>query len=99
MWTDIRTGRFFAYDPATNQNRQVHDGFNVGGFAFNEYGGLVACIWDGVVLWNSDEDWVRIFDETHEGEPLCFNDVTADPGGRMFAGSLIDGGLGKTVPL
>lgn len=95
MWTDIRTGRFFHYDPATNQNRQVHDGFNVGGFAFNEYGGLVACIWDGIVLWKSDDEWVRIFDETHDGEPLRFNDVTADPGGRMFAGSLIDGGVGK----
>ena len=95
IWTDIRTGRFFHYDPATNQNRQVHDGFNVGGFAFNEFGGLVACIWDGIVLWNSDDDWVRVFDETHEGELLRFNDVTADPGGRMFAGSVIDGGLGR----
>lgn len=95
IWTDIQTGRLFHYDPLTNQNRQVHDGFNIGGFAINKYGGLVACIWDGIVLWNSDDDWVRIFDEKFEGELLRFNDVISDPVGRMFAGSVIEGGLGR----
>ncbi len=99
VWTDIRTGRLFQYDPKTDQNLQIHDGFNVGGLAFNKYGGLVTCIWDGILLWNSDENWVRIADETINGDLLRFNDIIADPGGRIFAGSLLDDGLGKLYRL
>jgi D-xylonolactonase len=95
LWTDIHNGRLFSYDPATNRYEKIHQGFNVGGFAVNRQGGLVACIWDGVVLWRSDDDWVRITGETHEGAPLRFNDVTADPEGRMFGGSYLDTGPGK----
>lgn len=94
-WTDIRTGRMFQFDPATDRYEQIHDGFFVGGFALNKQGGILACIWDGVVLWRSDEDWVRIVDEKFEGNLLRFNDITADPEGRIFGGTVLDDGLGK----
>ena len=95
LWTDIRTGRLFQYDPGVNKYEQIHDGFFVGGFALNKPGGIAACIWDGIVLWHSDDDWVRIVDESFEGHQLRFNDITADPAGRIFGGTMIDDGLGK----
>ena len=95
LWTDIQTGRLFRYNPATGENETIHRGHNVGGFAVNRQGGLLQCIWDGVVLWNSDNDWVRLYGETHEGEPLQFNDISADPAGRVYAGSFPDDRLGK----
>jgi D-xylono/L-arabinono-1,4-lactonase len=95
LWTDIRTGRMFQYDPVTDRYEQIHDGFFVGGYALNKSGGIVACIWDGMVMWHSDEDWVRIVDETFDGHLLRFNDITADPAGRIFGGTVLDDGLGK----
>jgi D-xylonolactonase len=95
LWTDIHTGRLFSYDPATGRHDTIHQGFNVGGFVLNRSGGLVACIWDGVVVWKSDDEWARVTPETHNGDPLKFNDVIADPAGRVFGGTYLDGGLGK----
>lgn len=95
LWSDIHTGRLFSYDPATSQNTLVHQGVNVGGFVQNRQGGYALCIWDGILLWRSDEDWARIFPESHEGEALHFNDVIADPGGRIFAGSYFEDRPGK----
>ena len=60
IWTDIETGRLFEYDPQTGQNTQVHDGFNVGGLVLNRQGGYLVFTYEGVVLWKSDEEWVRI---------------------------------------
>jgi len=85
----------FQYDPVTDRYEQIHDGFFVGGYALNKSGGIVACIWDGMVMWHSDEDWVRIVDETFDGHLLRFNDITADPAGRIFGGTVLDDGLGK----
>lgn len=95
LWTDIQTGRMFRYDPESGTNETIHRGHYVGGFAVNKQGGLLQCIWDGVVLWRSDEDWVQIHEGTHNGDQLKFNDVSADPAGRVFAGSFLDDGPGK----
>lgn len=95
LWTDIHTGKLFSYDPSVDRYETIHSGFNVGGFAVNRQGGLAACIWNGVVLWKSDDEWVRIVDETFEGDPLKFNDVTADPEGRIFGGCYLGDRPGK----
>lgn len=95
IWTDIPTGRLFSYDPETGVNTRIHDGFNVGGLVLNSQGGYLAFIWDGVVLWKSDEEWARVHGETFEGEALHFNDVIAAPGGRAFGGTYFEDKPGK----
>lgn len=87
LWSDIATGRMFSYDPSSNTNEQIHSGRQVGGFVLNRQGGLVLFLHGGVALWRSDDDCISIFGEEHEGEQLTFNDVVADPGGRVFAGT------------
>ena len=95
LWTDIQTGRMFVYDPATGAYETIHDGYYVGGFTINKPGGILQFIWDGVILWNSDDDWVRIHPESYEGNQLKFNDIAPDPEGRVFAGSYLPDDLGK----
>ena len=56
-WTDIAGGRLFKYDPETGSNETIHNGVSVGGYRFNEGGGLVLGTWEGIWLWNSDEDY------------------------------------------
>ena len=95
VWTDIETGRLFSYDPESGANALIHQGHNVGGLVLNRQGGYLTFIWCGVALWKSDDEWVRIHPETHAGELLQFNDVNADPGGRVFAGTYFEDKPGK----
>lgn len=94
IWTDIQTGRLFEYDPQTGINTKVHDGFNVGGLVLNRKGGYLVFTYEGVLLWKSDEEWVRIH-ESFQGEVLRFNDVIGAPGGRAYGGTYFDDKLGK----
>ncbi|MSS69963.1 MAG: SMP-30/gluconolactonase/LRE family protein [Candidatus Latescibacteria bacterium] len=93
-WVDIQGGRMFRYDPARNLHEQIHDGHNVGGLMVNRQGGLLTFIWDGLVLWNSDEDWVNLRKE-YNGDILRFNDVIAASNGSAFGGSYFDDHPGK----
>ena len=95
IWTDIHTGRLFSFDPSTGENRQIHSGFNVGGLMQNASGGYACFIWDGLVLWNSDDDWVRVQPESFEDQPLRFNDVIAAPDGSAFAGTYLSEEKGR----
>lgn len=95
LWTDIASGRLFSYDPVARSHQVIHQGHNVGGFVLNEQGGLLTFIWNGVALWKSDDEWVRIHDETYNDDPLHFNDVIAAPEGRAFAGTYLEDKPGK----
>ena len=56
-WTDIYGGKLFRFDPLNKTNEIIHDGVQVGGFRFNESGGLILGSWEGIILWNSDDDF------------------------------------------
>jgi D-xylonolactonase len=90
LWTDIATGRMFSFDPIQNAHTQIHSGPQVGGFVLNKQGGLLTFLHDGVALWKSDDEWVKIYDDDYEGILLRFNDVIADPEGRVFAGTFYE---------
>ena len=85
-WTDIQTGRFFRYDPATKTNETIHRGIFVGGSAVNKNGGFVFGTWEGVMLWNSDSDWKWYRKDETGGERMQFNDTAAGPDGSFYAG-------------
>ncbi len=86
-WTDIRGGRYFQYDPATGENKTIHEGIFVGGGAVNAGGGLTFGTWEGVMLWRSDSDWQWLHHEPEMRSRMQFNDVTAGPDGSFYAGS------------
>ena len=88
-WTDIAGGRLFKYDPESGSNETIHNGVSVGGYRFNEGGGLVLGTWEGVWLWNSDEDYKVLKEGVIDGTdvPVRINDATSGPDGSFYGGT------------
>ena len=89
-WTDIRTGRFFRFTPRSGMNETIHEGIFVGGLAVNKHGGMTLGTWEGVMLWNSDTDWVWYHHDTERGRLMRFNDCKAGPDGSFYCGTYYD---------
>jgi D-xylono/L-arabinono-1,4-lactonase len=94
FWTDIFERRIWTHDPQTGASEIFWRGeLRVGGFAFTRTGDLVLCTDHGVFRQRADPSG------TPQGEPELmfrvplaademFNDITTDPAGRIFAGTL-----------
>jgi D-xylonolactonase len=87
-WTDIPRGRLFRYDPASGLQEQCYQGRPVGGFTVQADGALVLFMDRGTIgLWRNGDLTVAI--EEIAAERLSrFNDVIADPRGRVFCGTM-----------
>ena len=88
-WTDIQGGKLFKYDPENRANQVIHEGFEVGGFRFNESGGLILGSWEGIYLWNSDEDFQLLRNGEIDGTKVNIrvNDATSGPDGSFYCGT------------
>ena len=87
-WTDIPTGRLFRFDPAAHRHRQIYQGRPVGGFTFQADGGLLLFRDRGnIALWRDDQI-TELIAEIPEVLDTRFNDVVADPAGRVFCGTI-----------
>ena len=87
-WTDIATGRMFRYDPATNQHEQFYQGDIVGGFTIQNDGSLLLFMAKGAIkVWRRGR-LSTIIDEIPDELDSRFNDVIADPAGRVFCGTM-----------
>lgn len=92
-WTDIPTGRLFRYDPATDEAEQVYEGRPVGGFTLQADGSLLLFRDQGnVVVWQpgdgGGEITRTIVEEIPDERGTRFNDVFADPEGRVYCGTM-----------
>ncbi|NMC79141.1 MAG: SMP-30/gluconolactonase/LRE family protein [Chloroflexi bacterium] len=87
-WADINTARIFRYDPASDKHEQVSSGEHLGGFTIQADGKLLLFGRNGSVrTWQ--EGVIETIVDHIEGEEGCtFNDVIADPKGRVFCGTL-----------
>jgi D-xylono/L-arabinono-1,4-lactonase len=87
-WTDIPNGRLFRYNPNTGHHEEIYQGRSVGGFTFEADGGLLLFRDRGnVALWR-DGEFVEIVGEIAAELDSRFNDVIADPAGRVFCGTM-----------
>lgn len=87
-WTDIPTGRLFRYDPSTDMHEQIYEGAQVGGFTIQRDGSLLLFMERGAVkVWNKGAIH-PIFEEIPDERESRFNDVIADPRGRVFCGTM-----------
>jgi D-xylono/L-arabinono-1,4-lactonase len=87
-WTDIPRGRLFRYDPNSGHHEQIYQGRPVGGFTFEADGGLLLFRDRGnVALWR-DGEFAEIVSEIAAERDSRFNDVIADPAGRVFCGTM-----------
>jgi sugar lactone lactonase YvrE len=91
-WCDIPRGRLHRYDPLTNKTETVRDGnadgSMVGGFTIEADGALLLFMNGGrIVRWYEGRE-ASIIDGIASERDSRFNDVIADPGGRVFCGSM-----------
>ncbi len=99
-WTDIPTGKLFWYEPATGKHEMCwHEpGRQIGGFTLQADGSLLLFMERGTVAVYRDGKIVRnIIEQIDDEISTRFNDVIADPAGRVFCGTMpvpksVDGG-------
>ena len=87
-WTDIPTGRLFRYDPATRTHEQIYSGESVGGFTIQEDGSLLLFKARGAIERWCEVNITTLIPELPEERDSRFNDVVADPVGRVFCGTM-----------
>lgn len=87
FWTDIMGGNLHRLHLETGAHEVIYRGETVGGFTFQEDGSLLLFRVKDIALLHADGglEIVRAFDD--EGTER-FNDVIADPEGRVFAGTV-----------
>ncbi len=87
-WLDIPQGRMFRYDPATEEHEMCFKDGMIGGLTVQADGALLLFMEEGVVKRWNDGEVVTIIDEIPEERGSRFNDVIADPEGRVFCGTM-----------
>ncbi len=87
-WTDIEGGHLHRYRIAENRPETVHTGTKIGGFTVQENGDLLLFRQSGAIhVWS--ERGVSVLLESLQDELTTrFNDVSADPTGRVFCGTM-----------
>ncbi|NPV07605.1 MAG: SMP-30/gluconolactonase/LRE family protein [Anaerolineae bacterium] len=87
-WTDIPRGHLYSYDPATGEHQRIYEGDVVGGFTIQQDGSLLLFMARGTVkLWRGGF-FIPVIEEIPAERESRFNDVIADPVGRVFCGTM-----------
>ena len=90
-WTDIPAGSVHRFDPRSGVVETVYQGGVVGGFTIQADGTLLLFM-EGGRIGQLNHGKLRILvDETPDERTTRFNDVIADPMGRVFCGTLPTG--------
>ncbi len=87
LWTDITGGAIWSHDPVDDTTVQIYDGPNVGGFTQEVDGSLLLFRTNDIVKLAADGSLNEVAKFSGEGDSR-FNDVIADPRGRVFAGTV-----------
>ena len=91
-WVDIPTGSLFRYDPDTGENTTVYKHHAMlGGYTIQTDGSLILFCDKGQVLRLIGDEPEVIIPEIDALSASRFNDVIADPEGRVFAGTMARG--------
>lgn len=87
-WCDIPKGRLFRYDPATGTHEQCYQGRPIGGFTIQADGSLLLFMDRGTIALWRDGAITKVVSEIAAERSSRFNDVIADPLGRVFCGTM-----------
>lgn len=88
-WTDIERGRLWRYDPATGEHGIVLEGRPIAGLTYQVDGSLLLFRDQGTVEVFRDGEVVKtLFENIPDEVTTRFNDVIADPRGRVFCGTM-----------
>ncbi len=87
-WVDIPAGRLFWYDPAAGKHEMCLETEPIGGFTIQADGALLLFMARGAVKIFRDGRLETIIEEIPDERETRFNDVFADPEGRVFCGTM-----------
>lgn len=88
-WVDIPAGRLFRYDPATGAHEQCLEAEEaIGGFTIQADGDLLLFMARGAVRTWRDGFRDTVLEDIPSERNSRFNDVIADPRGRVFCGTM-----------
>ena len=97
-WVDIPAGVLFAFDPVSGKNERVFErvGGAIGEFTIQQDGSLLLFMDRGAIgIWRRGQEELEILVEEIEPERASrFNDVIADPQGRVYCGTMPTAGIG-----
>lgn len=100
-WVDIPKGRLFRYDPVSGEHAMVLEQSEaIGGFTIQRDGALLLFMNRGAIkIWRRGE-FVPVLDELPDEKDTRWNDVIADPEGRVYCGTMaVRGRLGRLYRL
>ncbi len=88
-WTDILSSRIYWHEPASGESRLCYEGRMVGGMTLQADGSLLLFMDRGTVaVWRDGGIAGTLLDHIPAEADRRFNDVIADPEGRVFAGAM-----------
>jgi sugar lactone lactonase YvrE len=87
-WTDIIGGRVSRYDPAGGAHEVCYEGETVGGVAVQADGALLLFMARGAVKRWCEGELNTVIEDIPDERNSRFNDVVADPAGRVFCGTM-----------
>jgi D-xylonolactonase len=100
-WTDITGGHVHRLRLATGEHEVIYNDGLVGGFTLQANGDLLLFRADDIAALKPD-GWVEVLKRFKDEDMERFNDVIADPEGRVFAGTIgttsQSGGLYRVDP-
>jgi len=91
-WTDIPRGRLFRFDPQTGNYEQCYSGPPVGGFTVQADGSLLLFMAGGAIAKWRGSGLDYVLESIPDEQASRFNDVIADPAGRVFCGTMSTAG-------
>jgi D-xylonolactonase len=86
-WTDIPNGKLLRFDPATGQHQKIYEDVPVGGFTLQDDGNWLLFRVNDIAHMTPDGVVTPGRNYTDDGMER-FNDVIADPAGRVYAGTI-----------
>jgi D-xylonolactonase len=87
-WVDIPNGRLFRADPVTGHHERFFQGEVIGGFTFQEDGAILLFMDRGAIKLLRGGKLETIIEEIADERESRFNDVFADPAGRVYCGTM-----------
>ena len=87
-YVDIDAGRLYRYDPASGACDVVLEDEPIGGFTFQKDGSLLLFQARGAIRRWQNGTLTTLLEEIPDERETRFNDVAADPMGRVFCGTM-----------
>lgn len=87
-WVDINGKKLFRYNPASGGYETVLEGHTVGGYTIQADGSLLLFMNKGRIRLLKDGELHEVVPDIADDHVTRFNDVIADPEGRVFCGTM-----------